>query len=263
LFRDLFDTERLKNKLQVALAETNFLLENYYKTEPVSLDALMSEIKMYANELASFRHPDTSLFVHKSLRSGKKVFFEGAQGSLLDILHGTYPYVTSSSTLAGAACVGTGVGPNSIQKVIGIMKAYTTRVGSGPFPTELNDEVGERIQKEGAEFGATTGRKRRCGWLDLVALKYAMRINGVTNLVLMKLDVLSGLSEIKVATHYQLDGNTVEHFSTSSEELQKATPVYKSFSGWSENISKAKNITGWIKNNESCCGSNISFCSSN
>src|SRR6185437_742423 len=144
------------------------------------------------------------LVIHRAMKGGKKILFEGAQGTLLDLLHGTYPFVTSSSTLAGSACIGSGMGPSAVQKVVGITKAYTTRVGSGPFPTELKNEIGQKIQSEGREFGATTGRPRRCGWLDLVALRYAIRINGITNLALMKLDVLSGHNEIGVCTEYML-----------------------------------------------------------
>jgi adenylosuccinate synthase len=242
LMRDLFDKKTLRAKLETSLKEKNFLLENYYKQKPVSIDELMKTIEIAAEELAPYRCADASLIVHKALKAGKKVLFEGAQGSLLDIYHGTYPFVTSSSTIAGSAFIGTGVGPNSATKILGITKAYATRVGSGPFPSELNDEVGEKIQQDGHEFGATTGRKRRCGWLDLVALKYAIRINGITHLALMKLDVLSAHKEISVVSAYELDGKEIHDYPTSTEELARVKPILKSFPGWSEDLTKTKNV---------------------
>ncbi len=244
LFGDLFDKETLKHKLFTSLKEKNFLLENYYKTEPVNGDALYERMLEMATELAPYRCKDASLVVHKALKGGKKVLFEGAQGTMLDIMHGTYPFVTSSSTLSGSACVGAGVGPNSVQKIIGITKAYTTRVGSGPFPTELNNEVGEKIRQDGAEFGATTGRPRRCGWLDLVALKYAIRVNGITNIALMKLDVLSGHERIEVCTSYNLDGQEIKDLPTSSAELARVKPIHKTLTGWSENLTQIRTIQG-------------------
>jgi len=240
--RDIFDSKSLRPKLEHSLKEKNFLLEKYYKAAPANIDELMKVISRAAEILAPYRCNDTSLVIYKALRSGKKVLFEGAQGSLLDIYHGTYPFVTSSSTIAGSAFVGTGVGPAGINKVLGITKAYATRVGSGPFPTELTDEVGEKIQTDGHEFGATTGRKRRCGWLDLVALKYAIRVNGISHLALMKLDVLSGHKEIKVAEAYEVDGKVISDYPTSTEELTRAKPIWKTFPGWNENISEARSV---------------------
>lgn len=242
LVADLFDKDRLVAKLKESLEEKNFLLQNYYKQAPVELEPLLEKLLGYAEELAPFRSKDASLMVHKALKSGKKVLFEGAQGTMLDLLHGTYPFVTSSSTLSGSACVGSGIGPNSIGKIVGITKAYTTRVGSGPFPTELDNETGERMRKEGAEFGATTGRPRRCGWLDLVALKYAIRVNGITNLALMKLDVLSGFEKIEVCTAYKIDGQEVKDLPPSIGELAKVEPVYKTLSGWNEDLTQVRNI---------------------
>ncbi|MEQ1876871.1 MAG: adenylosuccinate synthase [Bdellovibrionia bacterium] len=242
LFRDLFDLTTLKDKLKVALKEKNYLLENYYKQKPINLDELIAKLRTDVEELAPYRCADTSLLVYKALKQSKKVLFEGAQGSLLDIYHGTYPFVTSSSTISGSAFVGTGIGPGTINKVVGITKAYSTRVGSGPFPTELNDEVGEKIQKDGNEFGATTGRRRRCGWIDLVALKYAIRINGISHLALMKLDVLSGHKEIFVANAYEIDGKTTEEYPTSTEALARAKPVLQSFQGWQEDITQARSV---------------------
>jgi adenylosuccinate synthase len=242
LFGDLFEEKGLKDKLIASLKEKNFLLKEYYKVEPVEIEVLYKRLLELAHELAPYRCKDASMLVHKALKGGKKVLFEGAQGTMLDLLHGTYPFVTSSSTIAGSACIGSGIGPNSVQKIIGITKAYTTRVGSGPFQTEIPGELGERIRREGHEFGATTGRPRRCGWLDLVALKYAIRINGITNLALMKLDVLSGHEKVEVCTAYRLDGQEVKDMPTSTSELSRVEPVYKSLTGWSEDITQVRSI---------------------
>lgn len=242
LFGDLFEGATLKRKLQDSLKEKNFLLENFYKQKPFDVNELLQMIEPLREELAPYRCRDTSLVVHRALKGGKKVLFEGAQGTLLDLLHGTYPYVTSSSTLAGSACSGSGVGPEAIQKVVGIVKAYTTRVGSGPFPTELTDSVGEELRKVGNEFGSTTGRPRRCGWLDLVALRYAIRINGITNLALMKLDVLSGLKELKVCTAYMLRGEKIMDYPTSPGDLAEAEPVYESLPSWNESLTDIRSL---------------------
>lgn len=240
LFGDLFNKETLRARLESALKEKNFLLENFYKTEPISVDKLIKQIAGWTDQLELYRSKDTSLLIHKALKAGKKVLFEGAQGSLLDIFHGTYPFVTSSSTLAGSALTGSGIGPGMIQKVVGITKAYTTRVGSGPFPSECNDEVGERIRQVGHEFGSTTGRSRRCGWLDLVALKYAIRINGITNLALMKMDVLSGFDEIRVCTGYEMDGQVISEYPVSPGDLGRCKPVYETFKGWKEDLTQVR-----------------------
>lgn len=242
LFGHLFlPTEKLKEKIERSLKEKNFLLEKFYGEEPVEIDEVLKEAQKYAEELAPYRSKDSSWDVYKALKDGQRVLFEGAQGTLLDLTHGTYPFVTSSSTLAGSACVGVGVGPGFIEKVVGITKAYTTRVGSGPFPTELHDELGEELRKKGAEFGATTGRPRRCGWLDLVALKYAIRTNGLTSIALMKMDVLSGLDEIKVCTAYKTAEGEVEEFPMSSWDITEVSPVYQTLQGWSEEIDNIDN----------------------
>lgn len=241
LFGDLFNPKSLRHKLETSLKEKNFLLEKMYKQEKVNIEDLLHSIEKATEELTPHRCKDTSLVIYKALKAKKKVLFEGAQGTLLDLLHGTYPFVTSSSTLAGSACIGAGIGPCDIDKVIGITKAYTTRVGSGPFPTELKNSVGEFLGKKGQEFGATTGRKRRCGWLDLVALKYAIRVNGITSIALMKLDVLSGLDEILVCTAYKLDDNSVvTEYPVSPGKLYQATPIYESLEPWSEDLTKAR-----------------------
>lgn len=242
LFGDLFNKDSLKSKLEASLKEKNFLIEKYYNEEPVQVDELIAQLTQMAKELEPHRCKDTSLLIFKSLKNGKKVLFEGAQGSLLDLLHGTYPFVTSSSTLAGSALIGSGIGPRMVEKVVAITKAYTTRVGSGPFPTECDDEIGRTMREVGKEFGATTGRERRCGWLDLVALKYAIRLNGITNIALMKVDVLSGFSEIKVCTAYELDGETITDYPVSPGELARVKPVYKSLPGWKEDLTEARSM---------------------
>jgi len=242
IFSDIFEPSTLKQKLELSLMEKNSLLEKVYGEKPFRIEELMKKIATLAEELEPYRCRDSSLVVHKQLKAGKKVLFEGAQGTLLDILHGTYPYVTSSSTVAGSACIGTGIGPTNIDKVIGITKAYTTRVGSGPFPTELKDDIGEKIQSIGHEFGSTTGRARRCGWLDLVALKYAIRVNGITNIALLKLDVLTGFEKIGVCTGYKINGETVAEFPTSSSELEKVEPIYEFLPGWKEDLTKISNL---------------------
>lgn len=243
LFGDLFDPNTLRGKVELALREKNFMLENYYKGTTFKVDDIVNDLREVAEELAPYRTKDTSLFISKTLKSGKRVLFEGAQGTMLDIMHGTYPFVTSSSTLSSNACASAGIGPASIQKVIGVFKAYTTRVGSGPFPTELHDEIGKKIQTDGHEFGSTTGRARRCGWLDLVALKYAIRVNGITNLAMMKLDVLTGHERIGVCTAYKLNGETITDLPTSPYELEKVEPVIEWIPGWTQDLTKVKTLS--------------------
>lgn len=243
LFGDLFNRETLRQKIELALREKNFMLENYYKSAGFKLDDIMNSLTEVAKDLEPYRYRDTSLLINKAIKAGKRVLFEGAQGTMLDVLHGTYPFVTSSSTLSSNACVSAGVGPTHIQKVIGVFKAYTTRVGSGPFPTELNDEIGLKIQADGHEFGSTTGRSRRCGWLDLVALKYAIRINGITNLAMMKLDVLTGHDRIGVCTAYKLNGEIITDLPTSPYELANVEPVIEWIPGWKEDLTKIKTLS--------------------
>lgn len=239
---DLYDTEALRKKLELILVEKNALLANVYKEKTFEVESLIQELAPLAEALSPYRCKDVSLYVYKAIKTGKRVVFEGAQGTLLDVYHGTYPFVTSSSTLSGSACIGTGIGPTSISKVIGVFKAYATRVGSGPFPSELMDEVGQTLQKQGHEFGATTGRPRRCGWLDLVALKYAIRINGITNLSLMKLDILSGFDKIGVCVGYKLNGEVIQEFPAAASELEKIEPVIEYLPGWKEDISKISQL---------------------
>ncbi len=241
---DIFDHETLRAKLELALIEKNALLRGTYKHEGFDVDKLIAWIAPFAEKLAPYRSRDVSGLVHRAIKAGRKVLFEGAQGTLLDVLHGTYPFVTSSSTIAGSACTGTGIGPTSISKVIGIMKAYTTRVGSGPFPTELKEATGERMRSQGHEFGSTTGRPRRCGWLDLVALKYAIRVNGITNLALIKMDVLSGFDKIGVCTGYELDGEILQDLPSRAAELERVQPVIEYMSGWKEDLTKVTSLKG-------------------
>ena len=241
-FGDLFNKETLKAKLEIALQEKNALFEKVYGEKPHSVNDLVKWIEPLAEQLKDYRSRDISLTVHKALKGGKRVLFEGAQGSLLDVVHGTYPFVTSSSTIAGSACTGIGIGPTNITKVVGIMKAYTTRVGAGPFPSEQLNDIGERIRTVGNEFGSTTGRPRRCGWLDLVALKYSIRLNGLTNLALMKLDVLSGLEKIAVCTGYKVNGELMTDFPPNTTDLEKAEPVFEWMSGWKEDLARISNL---------------------
>lgn len=204
--------------------------------------SLAKEYEKYAESLRPYVS-DTAVLINEALDSGKNVLFEGAQGTLLDVDHGTYPYVTSSNTCAGGACTGAGVGPNRLKKIIGVTKAYTTRVGEGPFPTELKGEEGDMLREAGNEYGTTTGRPRRCGWLDLVILKYAKMVNGLTSLAVTKLDVLSGIEKIKVCTAYEINGKRTGHFPSSAEALEKAKPVYREMSGWGEwNENQVKEI---------------------
>lgn len=236
LFGDLFNTKILKAKIEKSLKEKNFLLENFYKKNPVSADTALQEISESIDILKHYRCTDSSQIIYQAIKEKKKVLFEGAQGTLLDILHGTYPFVTSSSTISSSACVGTGIGPQNINKVLGITKAYTTRVGEGPFPTELNNNVGDFLQKNGHEFGATTGRTRRCGWIDIPALKYAIRINGISSIALMKIDVLSGLEILKICNAYKIDGKIITDYPSSPGQIAKAKPIYLEMPGWKEDI---------------------------
>lgn len=241
LFRDLFDPG-LKEKLTHCLEEKNFLLEKFYNQAPVSLEASYQELMEAAELLAPYRCEDVSLQVEGMIQSGKRLLFEGAQGVLLDNVHGTFPYVTSSTTSAASACTSVGISPRAIDQVYGITKAYCTRVGTGPFPTEQLNETGDLLQKEGHEFGATTGRRRRCGWLDLVALRYAVQVGGIGSLILTKLDVLSHFSTIKVCTHYLVNGKKVEHFSFLNQKINEVEPVYTELPGWNRDITSCKTL---------------------
>lgn len=228
---DLLNEKTLNEKIRKNLKDINTALENVYGEDPLDADEMIEDLKPAIKKVKPFVC-NTSQLLHQALEDGKSVLLEGAQGSLLDVDHGTYPYVTSSNPTAGGACTGSGIPPLAITHSMGITKAYCTRVGNGPFPTELEDESGETLRKNGQEFGATTGRPRRCGWLDLVALKYAVQLNGMNELALTKLDVLDDFDEIKVCTEYKLDGEITKTFPLDTENVEKAKPVYKSFEGW-------------------------------
>jgi adenylosuccinate synthase len=228
---DLLDRDTLNRKLRWNIEEKNALLKSIYGAEVLDVDQIIEEYVAF-DELIDPYVTDTTYYLNDALADGKHVLAEEAQGSLLDVDFGTYPFVTSSHPTVGGCSTGLGIPSTSITRVIGVAKAYTTRVGNGPFPTELHDETGERLREVGHEFGATTGRPRRCGWLDLVALRYAAMINGMTEMAITKLDVLNTLQEIRVATHYRLDGRVTDRFPSDFEKLDRAQPVYETFEGW-------------------------------
>ncbi len=233
--QDLFDPKIFRDKVEVALSDTNRLLTRVYNQLPMDAEAVADEYLAYADRLLPYV-TDTSLLLWEGLRAGKKVLFEGAQGTLLDIDHGTYPFVTSSNPTAGGASVGSGIGPKDIDQVVGVAKAYISRVGTGPFPTELHDEIGDTMIELGGEYGVVTGRRRRCGWLDLVALRYAVRVNSLTNLFITKLDILSAFDTIKVATAYTSLGERYDDFPRQQRVLYNCAPVYEEFPGWKTDV---------------------------
>jgi adenylosuccinate synthase len=238
--QDLLDQKILVRKLEVALEAKNEILDKLYGEERLDPVRVAEELAPHAERLRPFI-ADVSLLVDTALRDGERVLFEGAQGTMLDIDHGTYPFVTSSNPIAGAACTGTGIGPTRIDRVLGVSKAYVTRVGEGPFPTELDDADGRRMRERGAEFGTTTGRERRCGWLDLVALRYAVRLSGVTQLALTKLDVLSGFPTVRVCEAYETrEGERLREFPYHQTVFHGCTPVYRDLPGWDEDISDCR-----------------------
>ncbi|SHN69425.1 Adenylosuccinate synthetase [Desulfitobacterium chlororespirans DSM 11544] len=232
---DLIDDEEFAGKLRRNLQEKNNLLIKVYGVEPLDYDTIYQEYSGYAQKIRSLV-ADSSLIIDESLKAGEKVLFEGAQGTLLDLDHGTYPYVTSSHPIAGGACIGAGVGPTRINRVVGVIKAYTTRVGEGPFPTELADETGELMRQNGHEFGTTTGRARRCGWFDAVIARYAVRVSGISDFALMKLDVLSGFETIKICVGYRVNNEVIYEFPQSQKIFKVCEPVYEVIEGWQEDI---------------------------
>jgi adenylosuccinate synthase len=240
-FADLLETDLLVDKIEAIMMEKNFYLENFFGEPPMDVEAVIDQYREYAQRLTPYI-TDVSVVLDTAIGNSGQVLFEGAQGTHLDIDHGTYPFVTSSNTVSGNACCGTGVGPKQITGVLGVVKAYTTRVGAGPFPTELGDDTGNYIQEKGAEFGATTGRRRRCGWLDMVILKNAARLNGLTGLAITKLDVLGGLKTLSLCTHYEHNGKSVENFPASLKVLSECTPVYETLPGWQEDISGVRDF---------------------
>jgi len=238
---DLLDEDLFKDKLKDNVEEKNFLLTKQLQTEPVSYAETYSKFQLFAEKLEPYLG-NVSVELDKARKSGRHILFEGAQGTQLDIDHGTYPFVTSSNTVAGNACTGSGFGPVHIDSVIGILKAYTTRVGSGPFPSELFDDTGEQLQRKGGEFGATTGRKRRCGWLDSVVANEAIRLNGITGLAVTKLDVLSGQSNLKIATSYEAAGKKFKAMPSNIRVTQHVKPVYEEVGGWQEEIGGVRSL---------------------
>lgn len=245
---DLFDSKNLMAKLEFVLKEKNALFGKLYDLPEMKAQDIYDQIQTVIDDLRPYRAPDVSLLVSQKIKQGKRVVFEGAQGTLLDIHHGTYPFVTSSSTVSGSAAISAGIGPHHLSKILGVFKAYCTRVGSGPFPSELLNDVGVKLQKDGNEFGSTTGRARRCGWLDLVALKYAIRLNGINSLAMMKLDVLTGHEQIGICTSYKVNGEVYTEFPTSTEMVTAAEPVYEYMPGWSEDLTKIKSVKDLPRN---------------
>jgi adenylosuccinate synthase len=237
--QDLFDPKIFREKVVAALVEKNKILPRVYNTLPMDPDEIIDEYTDYADALRP-HVTDTSLLIWEGLQAGQRVLFEGAQGTLLDIDHGTYPFVTSSNPTAGGAAVGSGIGPRAIDEVVGVAKAYISRVGTGPFPTELNDEVGDRMIELGGEYGTVTGRRRRCGWLDLVALRYANRVNTFTRLFLTKLDILSAFDTIKVASAYRAGGERHLEFPSQQSVLYHCEPEYEELAGWGEDITDVR-----------------------
>ena len=228
---DILDKEVFRDKLKTNIQEMNYFLERLYGAKGFILEDIYDEYTGYAERLRDFI-TDTAVLLNRALREGKNILFEGAQGTHLDVDHGTYPYVTSSNATSGGACTGTGVGPTKIDKVVGVVKAYTTRVGSGPFPTELNDAIGDFLRDKGREYGATTGRPRRCGWFDAVATRYAADVNGFTGMIITKMDVLDELNEIKICTGYRYQGKLYTEMPSQLNVLEECEPVYETMKGW-------------------------------
>ena len=228
---DLLDEQRLRDRLDGPLKEKNELLQTIYGVEPLNAETVIQEYLAYGRRLAP-HVVDCTRAIHEAAKARKNILFEGAQGTLLDLDHGTYPYVTSSNPVSGGPCIGAGVGPTLIDRVIGVAKAYTTRVGEGPFPTELSGRLNDQLTERGGEFGTTTGRRRRCGWFDSVIGRYAVQVNGLDCLAVSKLDVLDELDEIQVCVAYELDGERIEHFPSSAEDFARCKPIFETLPGW-------------------------------
>jgi len=239
--QDLLDDKIFEEKVRINTEEKNKLLTKIYNREPLDADEIINEFKSY-KDIVTNHVKDTSLMISKAIKENKNILFEGAQGTLLDIDHGTYPFVTSSNTSSGNAAIGSGVGPLSLNKIVGVTKAYISRVGSGPFITEQKNDIGDFLIEKGAEFGVVTGRRRRCGWLDLVSLKYSVRVNSLTELFITKLDVLSGLEEIKLGIGYRHNDEVITDYPYQQNVFYDADPVYDTFKGWSEDITSIKNF---------------------
>lgn len=239
--QDLLDDKIFEEKVRINTEEKNKLLTKIYNREPLDADEIINEFKSY-KDIVTNHVKDTSLMISKAIKENKNILFEGAQGTLLDIDHGTYPFVTSSNTSSGNAAIGSGVGPLNLNKIVGVTKAYISRVGSGPFITEQKNDIGDFLIEKGAEFGVVTGRRRRCGWLDLVSLKYSVRVNSLTELFITKLDVLSGLEEIKLGIGYRHNDEVITDYPYQQNVFYEADPVYDTFKGWSEDITSIKNF---------------------
>jgi adenylosuccinate synthase len=236
---DLLNRDVLCKKLKRNIEASNEMLSKLYHSQELNVDSIISEYLDFDQKFDEFI-TDTSEYLNNALKRGKQILAEGAQGALLDVDHGTYPFVTSSNPTSGGACTGLGIPPTSINSIIGIVKAYSTRVGNGPFPTELKNEIGETLRKCGGEFGATTGRPRRCGWLDAVSLRYSIRINGIQRIAMTKLDVLDDFKEIKVCTGYKVDGKKLNHYPTDAQTLESIEPIYQTFRGWQSRTSDVR-----------------------
>jgi len=239
---DLMDEEVFRKKLKANLIQKNAYLSEVLKEEGFELSEIFDEFLRFKKQLEKYVR-NTSLILYDEIQKGKHILFEGAQGALLDLDHGTYPYVTASNTVAGNACAGSGIGPTMIDSVIGVTKAYTTRVGEGPFPTELKDEVGERIREKGGEYGATTGRPRRCGWFDAVVVNHAIRINGIQEVAITKLDVLNDFDKVKICVGYRVNGKILHHVPSHLDLLESSEPVYEELDGWRREVKGAKKIS--------------------
>jgi len=239
---DLRDWDGFVKKFKACFEfKSRFVKTMYHSPFDLDEEKIIDQYRLIRERMLPYIN-DTACYIYEAASKGKNILYEGAQGTFLDIDHGTYPFVTSSNTLAGYACPGCGVGPSMIDHVIGIVKVYTTRVGNGPFPTELNDSMGETLRREGGEFGATTGRPRRCGWFDSVMIRKAVQLNGLTRFALTKLDVLNNMEEIQICTHYEIDGKKVEQFPSDTSTLEKAVPIYETVKGWKCDISECKTI---------------------
>ncbi len=238
---DIIDSDIFSSKVRANLAEKNEILTKVYGAEPLPEAPIIEEYVAFGERLRPYVI-DTSVYLDEALKAGKGILFEGSQGTLLDVDHGSYPYVTSSNTTAGGACTGSGIGPTRIDEVVGVVKAYTTRVGNGPFPTELHDEMGDRIRDIGHEYGATTGRPRRCGWLDLVIVRMAARVNGLSSIAVTRLDILDQIEEIKICTHYTRNGQRIDHFPGDLNMLAECEPVYETLPGWQTDTTDARSF---------------------
>ena len=262
---DFVDPTRFESVMREACERKNKVIVGVYGVKPIDIEAVLAEYSVYADRLRS-HVADTSIMTYEAVKSGKQVLFEGAQGTLLDLDMGTYPYVTSSHPVAGGCCIGSGVGPTAISDIMGIFKSYTTRVGKGPFPTELFDETGEYIRKAGGEFGTVTGRPRRTGWFDAVIARYAIRVNGLTEMVINKIDPLRGLPKLKVCVAYDYKGTRLTEFPANFADLADCTPIYEEFDGFTEDITGCRtfdelpaSVQNYIKALEKICGCRISM----